>query len=1264
MTRYHEIDSQIMEEEEEEEYMDKSKRDLHKKADFDDLFRDATLCDRFVMILGSIAAFANGMSTPVFMFVYGQMTYRAFLSDPKDIARQFAMAVVILGSCTSVLVATQNICWSLTAAKIVSRLKIRFFDAVLRQEIDWHDKHKPGELVSRMISDTYTIQNGIGEKIGTGIMNLGMGVFGFFFALIACWEITLLLLGILPIGGIVAGVMMVIVNRYASRAREHYSSAASLSTEVMKNIKTTQIFNREEYEVDRFSSFLMQSRKTGVKKQVLIGLTTGLITALIYLILSSCLGFSFYLIKEGRSDGGGVTSSFMSLIYAAMGVLTLFPNLISFMDSRSAAYKIIKTIDRIPEIDIESFGTPFNGFNDSIVFEMVSFRYNSRKSASVFNGLNFKIRKGEKIAFTGVTGCGKSTIMSLIQRFYDPTEGAILVDGNDLRLLDLYQWRQHIGVVSQEPDLFTGTIIDNVRMGNYHATMDEIISACKRSNIHETIIQLPQGYYTSLSEGKLSGGQKQRVAIARALVRNPSILLLDEATSALDRKSEMEMQEALNTLMKEEDMTVIVVAHRLSTIRHVDCIFHLERTHGEDSYISEWGTYDELVHKNGRFSALASWQNRGSVSKNVNNFDDNLNYNDNILFNDLDYGEPMNEADEIEEISDNQLDESISSNSNSTSSEIPYEYRAEYEVNQTSVSLLRVARLTKNNWSIFLGTLGSIISAPLLPLAAVIYGTVVTAMAKYAVDGNEDNLRKGILKASLIFVALACAGILSSLLQSFYGISGEHLTYSLRRSLFSAILRQDQSFFDIPSRDPGSLAGIISGDCEVIHQLWGPSIGSVVRTIVFIAAGIVIALIYQWKVALVAAACMPLVVVSLIIQDKCLSDHVSKKKDEVIHTITNECFSSIRTITAFNLKDRMVQQYRQAIAADQRRIERLSIFNGLFSGLIQFFFYGTVGMSYWYGSILIGKSEATFSDVMIASMAIMICFLSIGVEVGSLVKGFHSALYSAKKVFSIIDRVPDIDVYEPGDTDIGDGCDIIFEKVLFSYPLRPEVVVLNYTDLYFGNGNSNGLIGQTGCGKSTVIQILARFYNPKRGHVFINGKNLSELDIVTWRENISIVLQEPSLFSGTVRENIRYSMEDATDEEIEEAARTACIHDEILRMPKGYETQVGYLGRSLSGGQKQRVAIARAVLRRPRLLLLDEATSALDTETEALVKQNLDELQELYGMTSIIIAHNLATIRDCDQILIMEQGQCVERGTHDELILHNEEYKNYWLMTQ
>ncbi|KEG12560.1 putative ATP-binding cassette protein subfamily B, member 2 [Trypanosoma grayi] len=1239
-----------------------------KRASIADMFRSATTLERIIMVIGALAAFGSGVSSPAFMFIFGQMARSAIMGDAHDVTTKFAVMMAILGSVDFVLTSVQNMCWVFSAARQVGNMKIRYFNAVLRQDLSWHDRHKPGELVSRITTDMHAVENGINERLSKGIVSLGTAVFGLVFAIISSWELTLFIMAGFPIAGVIFGVCMLLVSRCNSKCRNQYAKASSISTEVMENIKTTQTFNQEEYELNRFAVTLLASRDSGIKKGFLIGGAVGLMTAIIMVACAGGVVFGSYLIIWGRGDVGSVTSSFMPIMYAAMGLASMFPSLVAFMESRSAAYQLVKTIDRIPRIDIDSHGWPIEVFEDSITFKMVSFRYEGRPSEPIFDQLNFTLQRGQKIAFTGVTGCGKSTILSLIQRFYDPTEGAVLIDGDDLRLLSLYDWRSLIGVVSQEPQLFSGSIIDNVRMGNQEATLDDVIDACTRANIHDTIMQLPDDYYTLVGKGQLSGGQKQRLAIARALVRMPQILLLDEATSALDRKSELEMQEALNTLMEEEGMTVIVIAHRLSTIRYVDCIYHLERTPGKGSYIAEYGTYDELMLQNGFFAAMAMMQsNAQRPLKRAFGMNNSLYLYSNSSEGDINnFGNMSDFADDNDAQISYDTSPELASISNITYSpiEVPFEKRAEWEVDQTTVSFRRVMHLTGRRWAIALGALGSVLNAIALPGSGVVFALMVNVMGEYGLDGDVNKMQKNVMIGAFVFAGLAGLNILASVLQSFYAYAGEYLTYFLRVELFRSILRQDQTFFDMPGHEPGALSGIISGDCEIIHQLWGPTVGAVVRMVVFFFGGIGVSLFFQWKVALVATACMPLVIGCMIIQDKFVSAYVTKNRDVALHTITSESFSAISTIASFNMKDPMVLRYSHALAESQSRTEKLSRFLGITAGLMNFFYYGTVALSFWYGGTLIASSEATFQQVMVSSMAIMVCLMGAGSEVGGLARNYIKASLSARRVFCIIDRIPDIDVYDAGDDDVGYECDVSFKGVQFFYPSRPDTIVLDSTNLCFASGSSNGLMGQTGCGKSTVIQILARFYNPTGGRVLINGKDLREIDIFSWRKNIGIVLQEPSLFSGTVKDNILYSCPDATDEEVEEAASLACIHDEIMNMPDGYDTQVGYRGNELSGGQKQRVAIARSILRRPRLLLLDEATSALDNATEAAVQRNLDELQNLYGTTTVSIAHRLPTIRYCDQIVLLDVGRIIEHGSHDELMASNGEYRARWELTQ
>jgi len=300
------------------------------------------------------------------------------------------------------------------------------------------------------------------------------------------------------------------------------------------------------------------------------------------------------------------------------------------------------------------------------------------------------------------------------------------------------------------------------------------------------------------------------------------------------------------------------------------------------------------------------------------------------------------------------------------------------------------------------------------------------------------------------------------------------------------------------------------------------------------------------------------------------------------------------------------------------------------------------------------------TDVMIASMAVLMGAMGAG-EAGGFASKTQDAAEASKRVFALIDHVPRIDPQaDSGVTDFGEGCNIEFRNVKFVYPSRPKAVVLSKFQDSFRNGESVGLMGSTGCGKSTIIQMLGRFYDPVSGSVEINGHDLRTFDVATWRHSISAVLQEPSLFSGSVFDNIAYGVIDATKEEVERVARLASIHDEILGMEKGYDTDVGYKGRALSGGQKQRVALARGLLRKSRLLLLDEATSALDNATEANVMNGLAEYCEDHKTTIVSVAHRLTTIQNSDKIVLLDGGVVLERGSHKELMALDGHYAKRW----
>ncbi|KAH9577328.1 ABC transporter type 1 [Trypanosoma melophagium] len=557
------------------------------------VFQYAKRTDVVLMIVGTVAAIAVGGSSPAFSFIFGRMMNDLLSqSNPEEATAKSALIMLYIGLGVIVGTALYVSCWMIAAIRQVATIRTRYFASVLRQDIGWHDLHSPGSLTARMTGDTLVVQNGINDKLGLGIVNMSMGILGFVFGFVFSWELTLVMLGLMPLIALMGSIMGNIMAKMANTSREHFAAAGSLATEVMENVRTVQTFGREEYEAERFHAAVLSAQKAGIKKELTTSLAAGATMATMFVTYTVSFFFASYLVEWGRRDVGDIVSCFLSVLLGSFGIGFVSPSLSAFSESRAAAHHLFETINRTPEIDLDADGEPVQGLHKSIEFRHVQFTYPTRRSMTLFTDLSLEIKQGQKVAFSGASGCGKSSIIALIQRFYDPISGEVLVDGVDMRKLSLKQWRDQIGIVSQEPNLFAGTMMENVRIGKEDATEEEVIEAVG---------------------SQLSGGQKQRLAIARAIVRRPAVLLLDEATSALDRKSEVEVQAALDSLMEHGNMTVIVVAHRLATIRNVDRIYYFTYDGVQGSAIAESGSFDELMKLNGKFAVMAMTQGVTSV---------------------------------------------------------------------------------------------------------------------------------------------------------------------------------------------------------------------------------------------------------------------------------------------------------------------------------------------------------------------------------------------------------------------------------------------------------------------------------------------------------------------------------------------------------------------------------------------------------------------------------------------------------------------------
>lgn len=363
--------------------------------------------------------------------------------------------------------------------------------------------------------------------------------------------------------------------------------------------------------------------------------------------------------------------------------------------------------------------------------------------------------------------------------------------------------------------------------------------------------------------------------------------------------------------------------------------------------------------------------------------------------------------------------------------------------------------------------------------------------------------------------------------------------------------------------------------------------------------------------------------------------------------VAREAIVNIRTVASFGVEDRISIQFASELNEPNKQAFLRGHISGVGYGVSQLFAFCSYALGLWYASVLIKQKESNFGDIMKSFMVLIITALAVA-ETLALTPDIVKGSQTLGSVFGILYRKTSIEPNDSTSTIVSEiGGDIEFRNVSFKYPMRPDVTIFEDLNLKTSAGKSLAVVGQSGSGKSTVIALIMRFYDPISGGVMVDGYDIKTLNLRSLRLKMSLVQQEPALFSTTIYENIKYGKEEASEIEILRAARAANAHRFISRMPEGYQTNVGDRGVQLSGGQKQRVAIARAILKNPSILLLDEATSALDTESEKLVQEALDNLME--GRTTVMVAHRLSTIRNADTIAVLQQGKVVEIGSHEQL---------------
>nr|ASM90226.1 ABC transporter ATP-binding protein [Sesuvium portulacastrum] len=1209
------------------------------------IIRYADWVDYLLMILGTFGAIGDGMSTNCLLLFASRImnslgsgqnnqgigtttNVTTFMSEVEKCSLYF----VYLGLAATVVAFMEGYCWSKTSERQVLKIRYKYLEAVLRQEVGFFDSQEAttSEVVNSISKETSLIQEVLSEKVPIFLMHSSSFFSGLAFSAYFSWRLSLAALPtviILLIPGMIYGKFLMLLSR---KSHKEYSKANSIVGEALSSIKTVYSFTAEKTILDKYSFILDRTMKLGLRQGIAKGLALGS-TGLSFAIWAFLAWYASRLVMYHGETGGRVYAAGITFIMGGLALGSALPEMKYFTEASVAASKIFDRIDRTPKIDGEDEkGLKLDTIRGEIQFEHVKFIYPSRPDTIILKDFNLQVEAGKTMALVGASGSGKSTAIALLQRFYDVNEGVVKIEGIDIRRLKLKWIRAQMGLVSQDHALFGTSIKENIMYGKLDATMDEVVAAAQAANAHNFIRQLPDGYETKIGErgAFLSGGQKQRIAIARAIIKNPVILLLDEATSALDSESETLVQNALD--QASLGRTTLVVAHKLSTVKNADVIAVIN-----SGQIVEIGSHKDLMNEtNGHYARLAKMQKQ-------------------LSYNETDHGYEPSITSSVPR-SAGRLSTTRSSPAVFATPLPDFKNPQQPTISYPRPSFTRLLSFNSPEWKQgLLGSLSAIVYGGVQPTYALTIGGMISAFFL----PNHEEMQSRIRKYSYIFSSLALLSLILNLFQHYnFAYMGERLTKRIRLKMLEKILSFEASWFDEEENSSGALCSRLSNEATMVKSLVADRVSLLVQTISSVTIAMVMGLVIAWKLALVMIAVQPLTIVCFYTRKVLLSSITTNfiKAQHQSTQIAIEAVYNHRIVTSYGCLGKVLELFDETQNEPRKQGRKKSWLAGIGMGSAQGLTFMCWALEFWFGGKLVEMKQISAGDVF-KTFFVLVSTGKVIAEAGSMTSDLAKGSTAVASVFKILDRhsqIPISSSSQDGDSSSGTKLESItgrieLRRVDFAYPTRPEIPILRQFSLEVKAGTSVGLVGKSGCGKSTVIALIQRFYDVDRGTVKIDGVDIRELDVVWYRRHMALVSQDPVIYSGTIRDNIVLGKVDASENEVVEAARAANAHEFISSLKEGYQTECGERGLQLSGGQKQRLAIARAILRNPKILLLDEATSALDLHSERLVQEALDRV--MVRRTTVVVAHRLNTIKNLDTIAFVEDGKVVERGTYTQL---------------
>lgn len=1036
-----------------------------------------------------------------------------------------------------------------TGEHITGKIREQYLAAILRQNIAFFDKLGAGEMTTRITADTNLVQDGISEKIALTLTAMATFVTAFVIAFIKYWKLTLILSSTVFAIVVIMGAGSTFIVKYNKQSLESYALGGSVAEEVISSIRNATAFGTQDKLARQYDAHLTEAEIWGKKLKMILAVMISGMMGIIYFNYGLSFWMGSRFIADGQMTLSEVLTIMLAIMIGAFSLGNVAPNAQAFTTSVAAAGKIFNTIDRASPLNpMSDEGKKLENVEGTVELKNIRHIYPSRAEVVVMEDVNLKVPAGKTTALVGASGSGKSTIVGLVERFYDPVGGQVYLDGHEISKLNLRWLRHQISLVSQEPTLFGTTIFGNIQHGLIGTKHEKdsieqqralIENAAKMANAHDFILGLPEGYETNVGERGflLSGGQKQRIAIARAMVSDPKILLLDEATSALDTKSEGVVQAALD--VAAQGRTTIVIAHRLSTIKTADNIVVMSR-----GRIIEQGSHDELLEKKSAYYNLVEAQQISAANE-----EKKLEENTELAEDE----EELEKSSSTERVVSRQKLERIATGK-SVSSAILENKQSDSGPQYSLWTLIKVVGSFNRPeaWIMLIGLFFSIIAGGGNPTQSVFFAKSIVALS--LPPSMYDKLRHDADFWSLMYLMLALTQILSFSAQGIaFAYCSERLVHRSRDKAFRTMLRQDIAFFDQEENSAGALTSFLSTETTHLAGMSGVTLGTILVVTTTLVAAISLSCAINWKLALVCTATIPVLLACGFLRFWMLARFMDRAKRAYESSASYACeaTSAIRTVASLTREEDVWEHYHQSLVEQGKKSLRSILRSSILYASSQSFMFLCTALGFWYGGTLIGNGE-------ISELAFFICFSAIifGAQSAGTIFSFApdmgKAKQAAKELKSLFDRVPTIDCWsQEGERFSSMEGTIEFRDVHFRYPTRPEQPVLKGLDLTVKPGQYVALVGASGCGKSTTIALMERFYDPLSGGIFVDGKEISSLNVNDYRGFLALVSQEPTLYQGSIRENVLLGAdrEDVPEQAIVQACKDANIYDFIISLP-------------------------------------------------------------------------------------------------------------------